>query len=68
MTIEGCEDEVEIDAGEVLLESLGRVLKLDVTIPNVCPGRRVVLAVILTETDDENNEFRRGKNPGDPCP
>lgn len=60
VTIEGCEDEIEIDAGEVLLESLGRVLKLDVTVPNVCPGRRVALAVILTEVDDEDNEFRRG--------
>ena len=58
--MEGCEDEIEIDAGEVLLESLGRILKLDVTIPNVCPGRRVALAVILTEVDDEDNEFRRG--------
>lgn len=60
MTMEGCADEIEIDAGEVLLESLGRILKLDVTIPNVCPGRRVALAVILTEVDDEDNEFRRG--------
>ena len=60
VTLEGCEDEIEIDAGEVLLESLGRILKLDVTIPNVCPGRRVALAVILTEVDDEDNEYRRG--------
>ena len=60
LTLEGCEDEIEIDAGDVLLESLGRILKLDVTIPNVCPGRRVALAVILTEVDDEDNEFRRG--------
>ena len=57
---EGCEDEIEVDAGIVLLESLGRIVKLDVTIPNVCPGRRVALAVILTEVDDEDNEFRRG--------
>lgn len=60
VTVEGCQDEIEIDAGEVLLESLGRILKLDVTLPNVCPGRRVALAVILTEVDAEDNEFRRG--------
>ena len=60
VTLEGCEDEAEIDGGEVLLEGLGRILKLDVTIPNVCPGRRVALAVILTEVDDRGNEFRRG--------
>ncbi|MBQ8238316.1 MAG: VWA domain-containing protein [Oscillospiraceae bacterium] len=60
ITMEGCEDEIEIDAGDAVLESLGRILKLDVTIPNVCPGRRVALAVILTEEDDEGNEYRRG--------
>lgn len=60
VVMEGCEDEIEFDAGVVMLETLGRILKLDVTIPNVCPGRRVALAVILTEVDDEDNEFRRG--------
>ena len=58
--MQGCEDEIEFDAGDVLLETLGRILKLDVTIPGVCPGRRVALAVILTEVDDAGNEFRRG--------
>lgn len=60
VSLQGCEDEIEFDAGDVLLESLGRIIKLDVTIPNVCPGRRVALAVILTEVDEEDNEFRRG--------
>ena len=60
VTLDGCTDEIEIDAGTVLLESLGRILKLDVTIPNVCPGRRVALAVILTEVDEEDNKFPRG--------
>ena len=60
VTMEGCTDEIEYDAGIVLLESLGRILKLDVTIPNVCPRRRMALAVILTEVDEEGNEYRRG--------
>ena len=60
VVLEGCETELEFDAGEVSLESLGRILKLDVTIPNVCPGRRVALAVILTEVDHRCNEYRRG--------
>ena len=60
VTMEGCVDELEYDAGIVLLESLGRILKLDVTIPNICPNRRVALAVILTEVDEEGNEYRRG--------
>lgn len=53
-------DEIELDVGEAVLESLGRILKLDVTIPNVCPGRWVALAVILTEVDTQGNEYRRG--------
>lgn len=60
VTIEGCEDVVEYDAGELGLDSPGRILQLDVTIKNVCPDRRVALAVILNEVDDENNEHRRG--------
>ena len=58
--IDGCEDTVELDAGELDLESLGRILQLDVTLRNVCPHKRIALAVILTEVDDKGNEYRRG--------
>lgn len=58
--IDGCEDSVEFDAGDLDLDSLGRILKLDVTLRNICPHRRVALAVILTEVDDKGNEFQRG--------
>ena len=60
VSIEGCQDDVEFDTGDLLLNSLGRILKLDVTIKNVCPDRRVALAVILTEVDDKGHEFQRG--------
>ena len=58
--IDGCEDSVELDAGELGMDSLGRILQLDVTLKNVCPGRRVALAVILTEVSDSGEEYRRG--------
>ncbi len=58
--IEGCKDSVVVDAGDVYLESLGRILQLDVTVKNVCPNRRVALAVILTEVDQKGDEFQRG--------
>ena len=58
--IEGCENTVEFDAGKVELESLGRVLQLDVTLKRVCPHKRVALAVILTEVDDKGEEHKRG--------
>ena len=56
----GCEDVLEFDSGEVLLESIGRILQLDVTLRNVCPRKRVALAVILTEVNDSGDEAERG--------
>ena len=60
ITFDGCADSVEFDAGDLVMGSLGRILQLDVTLRNVCPGKRVALAVILTEVDDEDNEYDRG--------
>lgn len=54
------EDTVEFDAGEIGMESLGRILQLDVTVKNVCPNKRVALAVILTEVDEHGTEYKRG--------
>lgn len=59
-SIDGCQDSVVIDMGNVYLESLGRILRLDVTVKNVCPGKRVALAVILTEVDSNGVEYQRG--------
>lgn len=58
--IDGCEDAIEFDAGDLHLESLGRILQLDVTLRNVCPHRRVALAVILSEVDEHGMEHKRG--------
>lgn len=60
VTIGGCDDVIEYNAGEIGLDSPGRILELNATIKNVCPGRRVALAVILNEVDDEENEHKRG--------
>ena len=60
VAIGGCQDAVVIDAGDVYLESQGRILQLDVTVKNVCPKKRVALAVILTEVDDSGVEYQRG--------
>ncbi|MGN1110650.1 MAG: VWA domain-containing protein [Oscillospiraceae bacterium] len=58
--LDGCEDSVEIDAGELGMESLGRILQLSVTLKNVCPHKRVALAAIVTEVSDEGIEYKRG--------
>ena len=58
--IDHCEDSVEINGGDIQLESLGRIIQLDVTLKNICPNRRVALAVIITEVDDHGMEHKRG--------
>ena len=60
VAIDRCSDSIEFDAGEISLESLGRILQLDVTLQNVCPNKRVALAVTLNEIDNCGNEYKRG--------
>lgn len=59
-TVEECQDSVLVDMGDVYLQSLGQIIQLDVTVKNVCPGKRVALAVILTEVDENGMEYQRG--------
>ena len=60
LTLDGCTDSMEFDAGTVALESLGSIVQLSVTLQNVCPNKRVALAAILTETDAQGQEYPRG--------
>ncbi len=60
VTFEGCQDTLEFDASEICLDSVGRILQLDVTLKNICPNRRVALAVILDEVSNNNIEYQRG--------
>lgn len=60
VSIGGCEDSVIVDVGSTQLISQGRILQVNTTIRNVCPGKRVALAVILTEVDPAGVEHQRG--------
>ena len=60
LTVRGCQDSVVVNLGDVFLESQGRILQLDLTLKQVCPGKRVALAVIFTEVDDNGQEHARG--------
>ena len=60
ITIGGCQDVVEWDAGDLELSSLGRILQLSVTLKNICPYKRVALAVVLSETGAYGMEYPRG--------
>ncbi len=53
VTMEGCQDFVIFAAGDICLEDTGRILQLNATIKDVCPGKRVALAVIITEIDEK---------------
>lgn len=60
LSVDGCEDTVEFDAGDLELQSLGRIVQLDVTLKNICPNKRVALAAIITEVDQRGIEYKRG--------
>lgn len=60
LTVAGCEDAVVVDMGDVELDSRGSIIQVDVTIKDVCPGKRTALAAILTETDADGMEYQRG--------
>lgn len=59
-TVDGCKDSLVVDLGDTYLESPGRIVQLSVNVKNVCPEKRVALAVILTEVDGNGNEHPRG--------
>ena len=40
LTVERCQDSLVADLGSTYLESLGASFQLDVTVKNVCPGKR----------------------------
>ena len=60
VVMDGCSDALEFDAGDLALESMGRILQLDVTLRNVCPNRRVALAILVNEVDENGQEYKRG--------
>ena len=60
VTVEGCEDSILFDLGDVYLESLGRILQFDVNVKNVCPNKRTALAILLDEVDTNGKYHSRG--------
>ena len=46
--------------GDVPIEYQGCILDISMCLKNVCPGKRVALAVILTEVDEHGVEYQRG--------
>lgn len=59
-SIPNCGDSIQYNAGDVVLESLGRVAEVDFTLRNICPNRRVAVAVMLNEVMPNDVEIKRG--------
>lgn len=57
---ERCEDKKSCDLGGTALVGQGRILDVTTTVRNVCPYKRVALAIALTEVDAYQNEYPRG--------
>ncbi len=60
LTVNNCNDTQTFELGEYALESQGRIIELNLTLQNVCPNRRVALALALTEVDSNGIEYQRG--------
>lgn len=60
LAVNSCEDSLEFDAGDLGMESLGCIVQMSVRLRSVCPNKRVALAAMLSEVDDEGLEYKRG--------
>lgn len=60
VTMDGCQDFVSVDLGDTYLQSQGRILEVRATLHNVCPEKRVALAVLLSEVDEKGKGHPRG--------
>ena len=59
-TLKGCQDYLSFDAQEVTFESLGRIININTKLKNICPNKKVGLAILLYEVDEKGNEQKRG--------
>ena len=60
LSIAGCEEQVVVDLGSMDIGAQGTILQLNTTLRQVCPGKRVALAALLTEVDCRGCEHSRG--------
>ena len=59
-TAESCQDAVRVQSADTELLSLGRIVQADVTLKQVCPGKRVAASLILMESNEAGEKFPRG--------
>lgn len=54
-----CQEYLEYDLGDYSLSDLGRILELSVNIKNVCPNKKVAVAITLNEVNDLGEEIKK---------
>ena len=58
--VPSCRDAVQVETTPVEISSLGRIVQVDAIVKNVCPGKQVAVAILLSETDSHGVEHARG--------
>lgn len=58
--VDGCRDATAISAEETKIRGLGRIVQVNTVIKGVCPGKRVAVAILLSETDELGVHYSRG--------
>ena len=59
-TLYGCNDTILLNLGEMDLQSQGRIVMLNVRLNNICPNKRVAVAMTVNEIDENGMEHPRG--------
>ena len=60
VTFDVYQDYLEFDLGNYVLDNLGRILELSLTLKNICPNKKVALAITLNEVDNLGKENKKG--------
>ena len=55
-----CDEHQTCDLGGAEMSASGRLMDVEITLKNVCPGRRVALGVTVHEKDSQGREYARG--------
>lgn len=58
--VEGCQEYVSYDLGDIWMCSSGRILEFSLTLKQVCPRQRIALGVLLKEVDLFGKSYTRG--------
>lgn len=57
--VEGCCEQVNRDLGSINIANLGQIINVSLTLRNVCPNRKIAVAITLVEIDQCCHEHQR---------